>query len=268
MGAVGAGLLVYGALVESNRLSITRQRLKVPRWPSSLDGFTIAFFADLHIRDEWSMDLAYRTVVAAIESESHAIAIAGDFNAHWCRAVDDYSLMLDAVLSPLKDWGGTVLAVCGNHDYILEDPSVLIEVCQKNGVVLLMNQSVAIDGVQWVGIESANAHRSMPNYAFSASDPSEPTIVLWHEPDMIEELPQAASLMLSGHSHGGQFIAPWGWAPMHTENGEKYVRGFYDLSPTPLYVTRGVGVTGYPSRLFCPPELAILELVGGDYPAS
>lgn len=77
---------------------------------------------------------------------------------------------------------------------------------------------------------------------------------------MVDQLPIEASLMLSGHSHGGQFISPWGWAPMKTRGGKKYVRGFYPDAPTPIYVSRGLGTTGPPSRLFCPPEVTILTL--------
>jgi uncharacterized protein len=68
--------------------------------------------------------------------------------------------------------------------------------------------------------------------------------------------------MISGHTHGGQFRAPWGWAPMKTRNGERYLEGFFPDAPTPLYVSRGIGTTGPPSRLNCPPEVSVLSLEG------
>ena len=87
-----------------------------------------------------------------------------------------------------------------------------------------------------------------------------PIIALWHEPDVVDHLPKGAALMLSGHSHGGQFTFPGGYTPMHTLNGRKYVRGFFPHAPTPLYVSRGIGTTGPPSRLNCAPEVSLLEL--------
>jgi predicted MPP superfamily phosphohydrolase len=87
-----------------------------------------------------------------------------------------------------------------------------------------------------------------------------PKIVLWHEPDAVDFLPTGANLMLSGHSHGGQFVLPGGWAPKHSTMGRKYVRGFYPNAKTPIFVTSGVGTTFLPSRFNCPPEVAILTL--------
>ncbi len=66
--------------------------------------------------------------------------------------------------------------------------------------------------------------------------------------------------MIAGHSHGGQFRTPWGWPPMRTENGSRYLEGFFPDARTPLYVSRGVGTTFLPSRLFCPPEVSLLTL--------
>jgi predicted MPP superfamily phosphohydrolase len=69
--------------------------------------------------------------------------------------------------------------------------------------------------------------------------------------------------MMSGHSHGGQFRFPGGYTPMHTDLGRAHPRGFYPDAPTPLYVSRGIGTTGPPSRFNCPPEVAILTLMPG-----
>jgi uncharacterized protein len=87
-------------------------------------------------------------------------------------------------------------------------------------------------------------------------------VIVWHEPDAVDALPAGPDLMVSGHSHGGQFLAPWGWAPGTSELGKKYIRGWYPRAPVPLYVSRGVGTTGPPSRLFCPAEVSILTLHG------
>ena len=69
-----------------------------------------------------------------------------------------------------------------------------------------------------------------------------------------------AILQLSGHSHGGQFKVPYNLTPMTSANGDKYRDGFYPDASTPLFVTRGVGTTGPPSRFLCPPQVAILTL--------
>jgi hypothetical protein len=93
------------------------------------------------------------------------------------------------------------------------------------------------------------------------SSPERPRLAIWHEPDAVRFLPAVFDLMLSGHSHGGQFVFPGGFIPMTTKNGRKYIGGFYSNATTPLFVTKGVGTTGPPSRFLCPPEVVLLTLI-------
>ena len=79
----GLGWLVYGALVEANKLVVERRKLKLPSWPAERDGYRIALLADLHIRDQYSIALVKRAIDLALESEPDVIAIAGDFVSYW-----------------------------------------------------------------------------------------------------------------------------------------------------------------------------------------
>lgn len=258
MGAVagGVGLLVYGALVEAKRLVCERRTLPLPGWPQRLDGLRIGHISDLHLRDEYSLELAVRAAQVVAQDAPHVVAITGDFVGYW---KEESPWLIEQALAPLVAMEVPILAVAGNHDHFFDGTRCLRPILDELGIRLLQNEIAFACGVQWVGVDSANMHRDDLQMAF-ASARDEPTIVLWHEPDLVEELPRRCDLMLAGHSHGGQFLAPWGWAPMTTVNGRKYRQGFFPEAPTPLYVSRGVGTTGPPSRLFCPPEVAILTL--------
>lgn len=255
----GLGWLVYGALVEANKLVLERRRLTLPRWPSSRNGYRIALLADFHVRDEYSVALGRRAVEMAIAESPDAIVIAGDFVGYWKL---DSPWQLAEVLSPLRDH--FVVAVPGNHDYWSGDAGLLRPICEEYGIHLLRNEHLEHDGICWVGVDSANARRHDPVRAFPPPvREGFPRIAVWHEPDFVDELPDGAALMLSGHSHGGQWQFPWGWTPMHTRGGEKFVDGFYPDARTPLYVSRGIGTTGPPARLGALAEVAILELSHG-----
>lgn len=257
LAAVGAGMLVYGAAVEARRLTLRRFTLRLHGWPSRLAGFRLAVLGDFHITDEASMELAHEAVLLALDSAPDMIAIPGDFVGYWKPSSPR---MLGTALEPLLLMEGSVVAVPGNHDYYGGDPALLAAICHELNIKLLRNESWRHGGVQWVGVDSANAGEADPIGAFAHADPDEPTVVLWHEPDLAEWIPGGASLALSGHSHGGQFRFPGGWAPMKTRNGRRFVRGWYPKAPTPLFVTSGVGTTGPPSRFLCPPEVALLTL--------
>jgi hypothetical protein len=67
----------------------------------------------------------------------------------------------------------------------------------------------------------------------------------------------AITLMLSGHTHGGQ-VALGGWAPLVPPGSGRYVRGWFgDAGAPPLYVSRGIGTSVLPIRFGSRPELAV-----------
>jgi uncharacterized protein len=257
LGVAGAATLVYGSLVEANRLKVERIRLRLPNWPDRLSGFRIALLGDFHLRDAYTLHIARRAVAAALDEDPDMVALAGDFVGYWQPHSED---MLYEVFEPMLLMQGNVVAVAGNHDYWHAPPLLLDGIMASLNIRLLRNEIWRHAGVAWVGIDSANAGLADPCRAMSGLHKGETAVALWHEPDCVDLLPSGASLMLSGHSHGGQFTFPWGWTPMHTKNGEKYVRGYHRDAPTPIYVSRGLGTTGPPSRLNCSPEVTILTL--------
>ena len=51
-------------------------------------------------------------------------------------------------------------------------------------------------------------------------------------------------------------LAPF-WLP---PGGKRYVRGWYSRNGSQLFVSRGIGTSIVPARLFARPELAIIEV--------
>jgi predicted MPP superfamily phosphohydrolase len=76
---------------------------------------------------------------------------------------------------------------------------------------------------------------------------------------MVERLETKSSLVVSGHSHGGQVCLPFGIALYTPYGARKYIAGYYAEARTPLFVSRGVGVNRG-IRYNCPPEVNILTL--------
>ena len=259
-GGASAGLLAYGALVEAKRLVLERRTIALPAWPEWLAGFRIALLGDFHLRDEHSIRLSERAVAAALDAEPDMVVLIGDFVGYWKL---DSPRMVGELLEPFLLMDGNVVAVPGNHEYWGGGPELLAPILDELNIKFLRNEHWKHQGIEWIGIDSANMEMDEPMRAVKGAGDG-PRIVLWHEPDPVDRLPFPADLQLSGHSHGGQWRFPF-WTPMHTANGVKYDRGFYPLDAAPaLYVTRGIGTTGPPARFMCPPEVAILTLVPGD----
>jgi predicted MPP superfamily phosphohydrolase len=72
------------------------------------------------------------------------------------------------------------------------------------------------------------------------------------------------AVILTGHTHGGQVRFPFlGPHTTMTAVGKKYLAGPYQVGASLLYVSRGIGWSAYPVRLFCPPEITVFGFDGG-----
>ena len=68
-------------------------------------------------------------------------------------------------------------------------------------------------------------------------------------------------LILTGHTHGGQIRIPFiGPIQTMTSIGKKYAAGLHRFGGSMVYVSRGVGTSVLPIRLFCPPEITVFNL--------
>jgi len=255
-GVAGAGLLLYGAVVEADNLVVERRTLELDGWPERLRGFKIAVLADLHLRGPYTQRLCVRAIAASLEESPDMVVLPGDLVAYWATFIPK---LLGDMLEPLLLMEGSAVAVPGNHEYDCGYPSLLAPILDELNIRFLRNESWHHAGVTWVGVDSATCKMSDPVKAMGGV--MGPAVCIWHEPDVVDHLPPGCALMISGHSHGGQFRFPGGFTPMHTRLGERYPRGFYRDASTPLYVSRGIGTTGPPSRFLCPPEVSILTLV-------
>jgi len=258
-GGVGAGMYVYGAVVEANRLVLERHTLPLKGWPEALKGYRIAVVSDLHLLSPSSIARGRRAIRMALEAKPDMVVLPGDLVQHWTPEI---SGILADVLAPLKEMEGNAIAIPGNHDGRNQPVEWMAPVLESVGVKLLINEQWRHEGVTWVGIDSAAAERARIEIAMAEAPPP-PAIVLWHEPDVVSLVPSGCVLQISGHSHGGQFRLPGGITPVYSDLGRKYPRGFYPNTRTPIYVSRGVGTTLLPTRFLCPPEVSLLILEPG-----
>ena len=101
------------------------------------------------------------------------------------------------------------------------------------------------------------------NAALENAPPDATVILLFHEPDLADDisLDPRVSLQLAGHSHGGQIRLPLVGAPLLPYLSWKYDQGLYKVRDMWLYTNRGIGVTNIPLRYNCTPEITLITLV-------
>ncbi len=136
---------------------------------------------------------------------------------------------------------------------------------EGRGMMFLDNQAVRLEGtgVYLVGIE--DLHEGQPDLrgGLQGVPGDAPTILLSHNPDIIEmTAARQADLLLAGHTHGGQIVLPL-VGPAYTQT-EQLTRseasGYWRRGHTHVYVHRGLGES-IPIRFGAPPHVTFLTLL-------
>lgn len=253
-GVLASAVPMGYADLSTNSLPIERFDLTLPNW--DVDGFRVGMLSDLHMVSDRTFRHAYLAATMLIREKPDVILLPGDF----VESSDPVKLgYIDQFLRRITEWGCPAYATMGNHDYATAQPRRVIERFEQSKVRLLRNEVAELSGISIAGIDDGMANRQRPDILRSGTF-SKSLLVMMHEPDYVADMPDSVSLQVSGHSHGGQICLPGG-IPIHTPYGARnFVDGYYSNANVPLFVSRGIGTTGVPYRMFCPPQIAILTL--------
>lgn len=94
-------------------------------------------------------------------------------------------------------------------------------------------------------------------------DNNDINILLAHRPNRIEIYKKCPiDIVFSGHAHGGQIRLPIIGGLYGPDQGKlpKYDSGIYDVGDTKLIVSRGLGNSIFPQRIFNHPEIILVNL--------
>lgn len=254
-------VIIYASLIERFWIEERRVRVVLDRLPHAFSGTRITLLSDIHLGAFYGRRSLSRVVKLVNRSQPDIICLVGDLVSK--RAAWGYQGAVRELSS--MQAGMKKLAVLGNNDceYGRELVKADLESC---GFEVLINDCLQLgegkERLFLVGLDEYQVGRPRPDLAISGVPEGECCIFMVHEPDCADYLQPNydIDLQLSGHSHGGQFCLP-GIGPIMTTNmGRRYISGLYRLGRMQLYTTRGIGTTFLPMRLFCRPEISILEL--------
>lgn len=257
-------LLTYACFLEPNRLVVERARVELAHWPAGAPPLRVVLFSDL--QSAW-LGARERSVPERVaELRPDLIVIAGDLVA---QSFDESTALEQArwVLSRLSAPLG-VFVVNGDVDAVVAGG--IEEILRGTPARLLDNESVVLPcqpPIELLGIDPHQLGRM--GKLLAAPPRAALRIGLVHRPRHWEQFAAAGcELVLAGHTHGGQVVIPGFGPPITLETVPRDVAagGLHRMdATTQLYVTRGIGREGgfAPQiRLFCPPEITLLELTG------
>lgn len=262
--AGGGATASYALWGERYTLRVNRYPIPVPNLPAAFTGVTLLQITDMHYGPNVSMRMVDRVLDLAAKTRPDAIVCTGDYVQQYngTQKIDEIWPRLKELQAPLG-----VYSVLGNHDHWADTTRSLEQLEASGQSVRHRAVRLERDGQSlWLG-GTGDLWEDEPgiDQAFAAVDPQACKIVLSHNPDMADVPFQTRiDLMISGHTHGGQFVLPFIGAPFAPVSNPRYIHGLVQTGRFPLFISRGIGCGGVPLRFNCPPELALLELIPAE----
>ncbi len=253
--AVGYGLF------EASWFRVAKLSVSVRNLPTPFSGLTIALLTDLHHGRFTSLHYIQTIVDVTNSLQPDLVLLGGDY----ALASAKYIPPCFEVLSELRPRLG-MFGVLGNHDHWYSSSltkesmrkAKVAEVTNTGYWLMLRGERLRIAGVDdlWEGVQDLNS-------ALGDARSDDACILLSHNPDYVETLTDCrVSLVLSGHTHGGQVVLPGPYAPfVPSKYGIKYLHGLVQTDSSQVYVSRGLATVGPPIRFNARPEVSLLTLV-------
>lgn len=250
----------YATLIAPHNYEVTETDILIRDLPERFEGFRITQLTDVHHSRILGLEEIQRVVELAKLTKPDLLVLTGDYTTTYRRFIEPCAEVLGGLGAPEGVW-----AVLGNHDHYT-DPELTTRALVRNHITVLNNANTTIwrgpDAIQLAGIDDWSWNGTDWTRAFFGLDRKRSSILLSHQPNVLDfDEAQAASLILSGHTHGGQIKLPFIGAPARFATMDlKYASGLFRRGQTQLYVSRGTGVIGLPVRFGVRPEIAVLRL--------
>lgn len=255
--------IVIFLYVNNHWLVVSKYEFESEKVPASFDGLRITQITDL--QDALFGEHQEKLIAKVKTTNPDLIFITGDL-------VDsnryDLERSLQAVRGLVKL--ADVYYVLGNHEVATNKVNVIYEELSSLGVHVLSNESTIIerDGERLaiVGIEdplSGRTTKEMLKIATKNVPPNVLTILLAHRPEVFNTYVEfGIDLVFAGHAHGGQVRIPGIGGLFARGQGifPKYTAGVVEEGTTTMAVSRGLGNSTVPIRIFNPPEILVMEL--------
>jgi len=245
-------------------------------------GFRILQVSDLHADlPDWK----YRSLLKkTFACQPDLIVVTGD-------CVDKIHIRgEEKVLRYLKETAKRfpLYVVSGNHEYMHPECQGFLDKIEAAGIRVLHNEYVDVEDknieqkrhtIRLYGVEDPYAvyqgaipkKYKTPEQAFvnllkqkvvldGAGDTM--SILLSHRPEYFEQYCElGVDMVFAGHAHGGQWRLPLVGGIIAPDQGlfPRYTAGMHQRGGTVMFVSRGLGNSVVPLRLFNRPELVVVE---------
>lgn len=238
--------------------------------PKDFDGFKIVQISDLHNKVFGKEQDKLLEKVANISPD--IIVVTGDIVDRRRYNLENAMYFVNEALKIAP-----IYYVSGNHEawsgkyyevkerlikagvYVIEDE--MIEIKKENSIINILGLS---DPAFITSSYSEETDTSkMKEYLKSWSSVKGFNVLLSHRPELFDLYSISnIDIVFSGHAHGGQIRIPFIGGIIAPNQGffPKYTDGSYNSNQTTMFVSRGLGNSLFPVRIFNRPEIISVTL--------
>jgi predicted MPP superfamily phosphohydrolase len=254
-------------------LAVVRYEIVCPDWGGR--DLRIAHVSDFHANHRLPSAYYESAMWRVAETRPDFVFLTGDFVSK-----REFVPLLARFLSTARGTLGTI-AVLGNHDYWVGGDEVA-DAVRSAGVTWLGDGCLryVVDGQAGQppeGSPGGATTQGSPLRVCGCEKPWAPgewrspaaeagtlTPVLTHTPDNIYELSgPGIAAVFAGHYHAGQIRVPLlGSLVVPSAYGRLFDRGHFVVNGTHLFVTAGVGAAIPPFRVYCQPDVFVVDIRG------
>ena len=251
--AVAVGTVGYGTYGVLRGPGVKRVTVPLAKLPRAAHGYRIAVVSDIHLGPILGRGFAQKVVDTINATQPDIVAVVGDL-------VDGSVKNLGPAAAPLSQLRAPSYFVTGNHEYF-SGAEQWVEEVRRLGLHPLENARTELPWFDLAGVNdiAGESEGQGPDFgkALGDRDTARACVLLAHQPVQIHDaVKHGVDLQLSGHTHGGQlwpgnFIAA---------AANPTVAGLERYGDTQLYVSRGAGAWGPPTRVGAPSDITVIEL--------
>jgi predicted MPP superfamily phosphohydrolase len=253
--ATAVGTVGYGTYGVLRGPAVKRVTVPLAKLPRAAHGFRIAVVSDIHLGPVLGRGFAQRVVDTINSTQPDLIAVVGDLVDGSVKDLGPAA----APLARLRARHGSYF-VTGNHEYY-SGADQWVEEVRRLGLHPLENARTELPAFDLAGVNdlAGESEGEGPDFtrALGDRDTSRAVVLLAHQPVQIHEaVRHHVDLQLSGHTHGGQL-----WpGNLVAAAANPTVAGLDRYGDTQLYVSRGAGAWGPPTRVGAPSDITVIEL--------
>ncbi|WP_245808820.1 metallophosphoesterase [Shouchella patagoniensis] len=252
---------------QNNWLVQTSYTVESANIPPEFNDFTIIQLSDLHSKEFGESN--HRLLSSVQAKEPDAVFVTGDLIDSYTPNNGEGVFLMEQLVNIAP-----VYYVTGNHEWRLGIVEELQEKLESIGVEVLRNQATTIfkddAAIELIGIDDPDSNQDYAPVEFTTAalntvqfDKEQYQILLSHRPETFSAYKEAKiDLVFTGHAHGGQIRLPLIGGILSPGQGlfPEFSEGLHDAEYTTMIVSRGLGNSLFPLRLFNRPEVIELTL--------